>query len=91
MLLAFRDFAPQMTDPPGLFKPARFTSLQHALNEANSWINLNGIDVVNVETVVLPNTWSPHEQGTSDPELHQSGDMPTAWNQFIRVWYHSKG
>lgn len=90
MLIACRDFAPKMTQPPGLMHRAVFESLQSAIDEANFWINAHGIDVVNVETVVLPNTWSKFEEGTSDPDLAQLGDMPTHWHQFVRVWYRSK-
>ena len=52
-------------------------------------IDRSVVDVVNVETVVLPNIWSQYEEGTTDPALHTSGDMASQWNQFIRVWYRA--
>ena len=44
-------------------------------------------DVLNVETVVLPNIWSPYEEGSADVALGTSGEMPSHWHQFIRCWY----
>jgi hypothetical protein len=43
--------------------------------------------VLNVETVVLPNIWSRFEEGSRDPALGISGDSPSHWHQFIRVWF----
>lgn len=90
MLIAYRDFAPRMLEAPVLLKRATFAPLQSAVDEANAWINAHGIDVVNVETVVLPNMHSRWEEGTEDPDLTARADFPTAWNQFVRVWYRSK-
>ena len=54
---------------------------------ANRWVSENGIRVTNVETVVLPNIWSRYEEGSSDTVLGTSGESPSFWHQFIRVWY----
>jgi hypothetical protein len=54
---------------------------------ANDWIVAQGVEVVNVQTVVLPNLWGPYAQGTEDPNIATRGDFPIACNQFVRVWY----
>ncbi len=82
-MIAFKDFAPQITRK-GFFKN-HFQSMQDALAEANHWINSHQVQILNVETVVLPEIW--REEGTTDPELTTSGDMMNSWYQFIRVWY----
>jgi hypothetical protein len=68
-------------------KQATYESLEQTVATANEWIKANQIDVVNVETVVLPNLWSPYASGTGDPSMVLQPGFSEAWNQFIRVWY----
>jgi hypothetical protein len=84
-MLAFRDFAPEVVKEGRWFTPPTFESLEAALKAANAWIAEESINVVNVETVVLPNIHAPFEEGTQDPELAQANYA--RWYQFIRVWY----
>ncbi|MFG0332352.1 MAG: hypothetical protein ACF8TS_03225 [Maioricimonas sp. JB049] len=84
-MLQFRDFVPRQLSPGGMFSSARYASLQAALDEANSWIGQTGADVINVETVALPNIHE--ENGSEDVDLRSSGEVGTYWHQFIRVWY----
>jgi hypothetical protein len=88
-MIAYRDFAPQQTSPGGLMRAPKFEPFDHAVAAANAWIEAEGIDVVTIETVTLPNIWSPHEEGTSDPNISASPDFVTQWNQFVRVWYRA--
>jgi len=64
--------------------------MEAALVAANAWIKESHITIVNVETVVLPNIWSRYEEGTTDVALGTSGEMPSHWHQFVRVWYQSE-
>ena len=91
MPLQFRDFVPKMLAAPKLFKAGEYESMEEALVAANRWIKEYDLKVVNVETVVLPNIWSRFEEGTTDVALGTSGEMPSHWHQFIRVWYHGSG
>jgi hypothetical protein len=86
-MIAFRDFAPQQVSPAALLQPARYEPLAQVVAAANEWITAQGVEVVTVETVVLPNVWGPHAEGTEDPGIGTRGDFPIVWNQFIRVWY----
>ncbi len=83
MMIDFKDFAPQIKER-GFFK-TEFQTFGEALAAANQWIADSKINVVNVETVVLPEIWS--EDGTEDPCLRSSGEMSSSWYQFIRVWF----
>lgn len=89
-MIAYQDFVPEKIAPGGFFKMASYESLNECLRQANRWITANGIEVVNVETVVLPNMYAPGEEGSSDVELRTSGDMFSSWHQFIRVWHVDK-
>jgi hypothetical protein len=68
-----------------------FESFDRAVAEANAWIESNRVEVVNIETIVLPNLWSPYEEGTEDANIMARGDFATSWNQFVRVWYTTSG
>lgn len=54
-MLKFTDFDPRVIDPGGLFKSATMESMGDTLQQVNQWIDEENIDVVNVETVALPN------------------------------------
>ncbi|MFT7639970.1 MAG: hypothetical protein ACI9G1_001708 [Pirellulaceae bacterium] len=88
-IICFKDFLPQMTEAPRLFKVAEYEPFELAVMTANEWIEEHSIDIVNMETVVLPNVWSRFEEGTTDPSLGTSGDSPSHWHQFVRVWYRA--
>lgn len=85
-MIAFCDFVPRSI-PGGLFSPLQTDSFRAALEEANIWIESNGVRVLNVETVVLPNIHCPGEKGSEDTSLRTSGDLSSHWHQFVRVWY----
>jgi len=85
-MIAYKDFAPKMTKR-GFFS-TEFQTFDQAVLAANQWIEQNRVEVVSIETVVLPEMWS--EEGTTDTELTTSGDMMSSWYQFIRVWYQKR-
>jgi hypothetical protein len=86
-MICYRDFVPDMLQPPGFLSPAEHESFDAALEDANQWVAQNKVRVLNVETVVLPNIWSRFEEGTTDGALGTSGEQPSHWHQFIRIWY----
>ena len=85
--MRFQDFVPKVIQPGGFLRPAAYESFAECVAEAGAWIQRHGIDVINVETVVLPNIRNPGEEGPADVELHASGEMFSHWYQFVRVWY----
>jgi len=86
-MIEYRDFAPKQLAAPALFKAASFDTLDTAVAAANEWIAAHGVEVINVETIVLPNLWSTHSAGTTDPNRVLQPGFAEAWNQFVRVWY----
>lgn len=88
-MIHYQDFVPKMTDPGAAMKSAEYQDIDAAVTAANLWIQKAAVKVVNVETVVLPNIWSPREQGTKDANIHthESRFAANTWNQFLRVWY----
>lgn len=90
-MIACKDFVPKLLANSWLSSKSEFENFAAALKAANAWIAEKQIDVVNVETVVLPNIWSAEEKGPRDPELRARHDEPAYWYQFIRVWYRKEG
>lgn len=88
IMIKFRDFAPP-TEELGLLGERALESLEHAVESANHWINTFHVEVVNVETVLLPNIYG--EAQTGEGELRTDGDRETSWYQIVRVWYHDSG
>ena len=89
-MIQFEDFVPRKTAEAAFLKEAEFESFDEAVVAANRWIYENGIKVINIETVVLPNIWARWEEGSTDTSLGTSGDSPSRWHQFVRVWYRTE-
>lgn len=87
-MIHFKDFTPQIVKKGGLFKSDEFETFDQTLKRFNDWSKQTpDIEIINIETVVLPNIHSSREEGSEDTDLGTYGDVPTQWHQFIRVWY----
>ena len=55
----------------------------------NEWVEANDIEVVNVETLLLPNIHQNNEEGppTRYTARLTLGKSPSIWFQVLRVWY----
>lgn len=69
-MITFKDFVPEEHE--------QFDAI---VERVNGWVHDNGVRVINLETVVLPNI-----ERTSDTEIYQDPN-DTYWYQFIRLWY----
>ncbi len=86
-MLKYRDFVPREISASGFLKPGEYESFDHAVDAANHWLADNHIRLLKIETVVLPNIHSRWEDGTVDAAIRTSGDSPSQWHQFLRIWY----
>ena len=84
-MISFKDFVPEIEKQGGFFTMPTIADLSESLQNANDWIAANNVEVINVETVVLPNIHA--EDGSVDTQLRTSGEMSTYWYQLIRVWH----
>lgn len=90
-MIQFRDFVPRMLSAPAFFKVGEYETFGEAVAAADRWIEEQKIDVLHIETVVLPNIWSRYEEGSTDGSLGISGDSPSFWHQIVRIWYRGEG
>lgn len=73
MTVAFRDFTPT-GEKTGFFS-STYESLQDCLQRANRWMAAENPDVINIETVVLPNLVK--NQVSESPVLVTLGEYNT--------------
>lgn len=83
-MIKFRDFSPPVKEL-GLLGRPRLAPFERAVESANGWIEAFHIDVLNVETVVLPNAYK--DTATGEAELDENPERDTRWYQIVRVWY----
>ena len=83
------DFEAKQLQKPGFFMQGTYTELDQVLDRLNAWVDEADVEVVNIETVVLPNLYSEKEMGTQDVSIRTSGEVMSTWNQFFRVWYRA--
>lgn len=88
-MILFKDFVPEQVATGKFFGSThQYEAFEDVVARANDWITTSNRNVLNVETVVLPNI---HAQGGSAaPELRNSGEVLSTWHQFVRVWYYAE-
>lgn len=84
------DFTPQITRKGKIFKSTEIESFSSIVDAMNDWINEHQPEVVNVETVVLPNIHDSDEDGSEDTMLGTGRESSSNWYQLIRLWYREK-
>lgn len=85
MAVAFKDFFPQVTRSG--FLSSDYESFGQVVKRANEWMAASGVQVLSVETVVLPNVNTEDE--ALQTNIRTSGEMSSYWRQFLRVWYEA--
>lgn len=91
LAIRFIDFAPRQLEAPSFLVRAKYEDLGQALVRLNRWIEESEVEILNIETIVLPNMHRPREEGTHDVAILAAGESPGNWHQFFRVWYRPLG
>ena len=81
----YQDFLPQETPRKGIFGGVNYSDLDSCVAAMNLWVEQQPVEIVQIETVTLPNIHSIAEEGSADTELHSTSH--TVWYQFVRLWY----
>lgn len=79
----YRDFFPLVLKS-GIFS-SEYEELSLVVARANEWINQNAIQVLNVETLLIPDIQNAKD--ASDARFYIRGDSNYYWCQVVRVWY----
>ena len=88
-MIKAKDFGPEILEKSPWFssKQDKVDDFNTLLAKANIWIEKSEVNVMNIETVVLPNMLSQYEEGSRDTDLRTSAADVDDWYQVIRVWY----
>ncbi|MGO8672617.1 MAG: hypothetical protein ACLQVD_14780 [Capsulimonadaceae bacterium] len=74
------------------FEPGNDGSLASPLRSANAWIKLHNVNVINVETVLVPESIKPKHAPGIQPSRYSfrlmTEEGTIASHQVIRLWYH---
>ena len=87
-MILFKDFVPKQVSEPRFLSRGQYEAFEGTVARANDWITQVNANVLNVETVVLPNIHMRHEEGSTDPQL-ATGEG-AYWHQLVRVWYRGE-
>lgn len=81
-MIKYKDFAPRIVKRGLLREPIEVESFSDAVNVANQWIENRAIQVINIETVILPD----NSEGTS-MGIYGGSMLGYSYLQCVRVWY----
>ena len=54
-MINFIDFFPRRISEGGMFSTARYESIESLMSEVSAWIENEGVELINIETLLLPN------------------------------------
>ena len=89
-MLRFKDFVPKLIEAGGFFQAERYESTEQCLIRLNNYIEDNNLNVMNIETVILPNIFLNNPGRTDAPAFStHSGTSGRAdrYHPVFRVWY----
>lgn len=88
--LSFRDFVPEdQTRFLGLSR--KYEPLEELMERVNRWIEENEVEVLEIETLVVPGRPDKKKKGkTTGGTLQLSELSRSDWHQVIRLWYRSE-
>ena len=84
-MLAFKDFMPQIQKKV-LGLPTAYEDIHEVFTRVKRWLEQEQIQVINVETLLLPAL--PNANLESAPSRMTGASGSTGTFQVIRVWYH---
>lgn len=90
-MLGFRDFVPA-DETQALALSRRFEGIEQVLARANAWITESGVEVINVETLLLPasvaRSGATAFQGNFQVDLG-AFEIGGSHVQVLRVWFRN--
>ena len=86
--ITFRDFVPDDITPT-LALGRRYETLATVVERVNAWIAADAIDVINLETLLLPGGPARGGETALQVVLDVGPLAVTQWFQAVRVWYRA--
>lgn len=93
-MIQYKDFAPRITERGPFGGPSEYESFLEVVREVNQWIASTSIRIINVETVVLPDSLKSTSDGVYGVTVSNgvypvmiSQGVTVNYFQCVRVWY----
>lgn len=89
-MFTYKDFTPIVVAKGGSLRDHKIGSLDDVVVEARQWATEQAVEVINIETVLLPLTARDPRKSFGESTI--SVTLGTAqWTQIIRLWYRLPG
>lgn len=85
MAITFKDFFPNPVEGEPLEPDYMYHAYLAAAQQATEWVEEKDVQVVNIETLTLPNFFHPQTKAKASG----ANLLPHAVFQFVRVWYYA--
>lgn len=86
-MIKYEDFSPQITERGLLGNPKKAQTLQGTIDTVNQWIADNAIEIINIETVMIPFSIYGKSPTSYHRRKYQIIEGRADWHQIIRVWH----
>ncbi len=84
--LSFQDFVAR--DKTEMLAISRtYESIAEVVERANEWIESEGVEVLQVETLLLPGALASSGGTSTNVEVNVGSASFSQWHQVVRVWY----
>lgn len=84
--LSFQDFVAR--DKTKMLAVSRtYESIAEVVERANEWIESEGVEVFQVETLLLPGALASSGGTSTNVEVNAGSVSFSHWHQVVRVWY----
>lgn len=85
-MFTYKDFAPEVVEKGGLFRSNKVEALKEVVATANHWAETNSVEVINIETVLLPVTSKDPVESFERTAISVELGM-AEWTQIVRLWF----
>ena len=85
-MFAYKDFAPGVVEKGSFFRGSKVESLKEVVATAKHWAKTNSVEVINIETVLLPVTSKDPAESFERTAISVELGM-AEWTQIVRVWF----
>ena len=86
-MINFQDFFPEVAETDMFGQPKMYESMKSVMVKVNQWMVDRGIDLISIETLILPIRSVHKNRLINETETLVTGHDSVRRFQVVRVWY----